>query len=49
VIGREVYSWHPAGVGSSPLWERLAGQAIGIAATSHNWSTVMVLLAMAHQ
>lgn len=47
VIGREVYSWHPAGVGRSPLWERLAGKAIGLAATSRNWTTVTSLLAMA--
>jgi uncharacterized protein (DUF1697 family) len=47
IIGREVYSWHPDGVGRSPLWERLAGKALGIAATSRNWSTVTTLLAMA--
>jgi uncharacterized protein (DUF1697 family) len=47
VIGREVYSWHPAGVGRSPLWERLAGKVLGIAATSRNWTTVSTLLAMA--
>ncbi len=47
VIGREVYSWHPAGVGRSPLWERLAGKAIGVVATSRNWTTVTTLLAMA--
>ena len=33
VIGRQVYSWHPAGVGRSPLWERLAGKALGITAS----------------
>ena len=49
VIGREVYSWHPAGVGRSPLWERLAGKALGIEATSRNWTTVTTLLAMAHE
>ncbi len=43
----EVYSWHPAGVGRSPLWERLAGIAIGVVATSRNWATVTTLLAMA--
>jgi uncharacterized protein (DUF1697 family) len=48
IIGREVYSWHPDGVGRSPLWERLAGKALGIAATSRNWSTVTTLLEMAH-
>ena len=47
VIGREVYSWHPAGVGRSPLWERLSGKATGITATSRNWTTVEALLAMA--
>jgi uncharacterized protein (DUF1697 family) len=46
VIGREVYSWHPEGVGRSPLWERLAGKALGVDATTRNWSTVTVLLAM---
>lgn len=49
VIGREVYSWHPAGVGRSPLWERLAGKVLGIEATSRNWTTVTTLLAMAHE
>ena len=48
VIGREVYSWHPEGVGRSPLWERLAGKALGITATSRNWATVTTLHAMAH-
>ena len=47
VIDREVYSWHPAGVGRSPLWERLASKSLGVAATSRNWSTVTTLLAMA--
>ena len=49
VIGREVYSWHPAGVGRSPLWERLGGKALGVAATSRNWTTVTTLLAMADE
>jgi uncharacterized protein (DUF1697 family) len=48
VIGRQVYSWHPAGVGRSPLWERLAGKALGITATSRNWTTVTTLLALAN-
>jgi uncharacterized protein (DUF1697 family) len=47
LAGREVYSWHPEGVGRSPLWERLAGKIPGISATSRNWSTVTALLAMA--
>jgi uncharacterized protein (DUF1697 family) len=49
IIGREVYSWHPDGVGRSPLWERLAGKRLGIAATSRNWTTVTTLLTMADE
>ena len=49
VIGREVYSWHPEGVGRSSLWERLGAKSPGIAATSRNWSTVTTLLAIAHE
>lgn len=45
--GRELYSWHPTGVGRSPLWERLAARTPGIGATSRNWTTVSALLAMA--
>ncbi len=47
VIGREVFSWHPAGVGRSPLWERLGSKVAGIDATSRNWATVTTLLEMA--
>ena len=48
IIGREVYSWHPDGIGRTPVWERLASKSLGIAATSRNWTTVTTLLAMAH-
>lgn len=47
IIGREVYSWHPDGIGRTPLWERLASRSLGIEATSRNWTTVTALLAMA--
>ena len=47
IIGREVYSWHPDGIGRTPLWERLASRSLGIDATSRNWTTVTTLLAMA--
>jgi uncharacterized protein (DUF1697 family) len=49
IIGREVYSWHPDGVGRTPLWERLASRSLGVDATSRNWTTVTALLAMAAQ
>jgi uncharacterized protein (DUF1697 family) len=47
VIGREIYSWHPDGIGRTPLWDRLASKSLGVAATSRNWTTVKTLLAMA--
>ena len=46
VHGKEIYSWHPEGVGRSPLWERLGGKALGVTATARNWDTVTTLLAM---
>lgn len=49
IIGREVYSWHPDGIGRTPLWERLASRSLGIDATSRNWTTVTTLLAMAER
>ncbi len=49
VHGKEIYSWHPEGVGRSPLWERLGGKALGVTATSRNWSTVTTLFAMSEE
>jgi uncharacterized protein (DUF1697 family) len=49
IAGREVYSWHPDGIGRTPLWERLASKSLGVAATSRNWATVTALLAMAQK
>lgn len=46
-VGRELYAWHPHGVGRSKLSGRLAGRELGVAATARNWSTVTALLAMA--
>jgi uncharacterized protein (DUF1697 family) len=49
VSGREVYAWHPEGVARSKLWALLAGRALGVTATSRNWSTVTALLALADE
>ncbi|HEV2141406.1 MAG TPA: DUF1697 domain-containing protein [Candidatus Dormibacteraeota bacterium] len=49
VHGCEIYSWHPVGVGRSPLWERIAARSLGVVATSRNWATVTTLLAMAEE
>jgi uncharacterized protein (DUF1697 family) len=45
--GRELYAWHPNGVGRSRLWARLAGRDLGVTATARNWTTVTNLLALA--
>ena len=34
-IGRELYAWHPDGIGRSRLWARLAGPALGVTATGY--------------
>jgi uncharacterized protein (DUF1697 family) len=49
IVGREVYSWHPDGIGRTPLWERLASRSLGVAATSRNWTTVTALAAMSKE
>ena len=46
-IGRELYAWHPDGVGRSKMWNKLAGPGLGVRATARNWTTVTALLEMA--
>jgi uncharacterized protein (DUF1697 family) len=43
-VGREVYAWHPDGVGRSKLAVLLAGKGLGVPATARNWRTVLRLL-----
>ena len=45
--GRELYTWHPAGIGRSKLAALLAGPRLGVTATARNWTTVTTLLALA--
>jgi len=47
IIEREIYSWHPEGIGRTPLWAKLASRSLGVDATSRNWTTVTTLLTMA--
>ena len=47
VSGREVYAWHPQTIARSKLWSKLAGQGLGVVATSRNWTTVEALLELA--
>lgn len=46
-IGRELYAWHPDGIGRSKLWTKLASTGLGVRATARNWTTVTTLLEMA--
>ena len=45
--GREIYSWHPTGVGRSELAKQLTERALGTTATARNWNTVEKLLELA--
>jgi uncharacterized protein (DUF1697 family) len=47
LLGRELYTWHPAGVARSKLWAALAGAKLGVTATARNWTTVTKLLELA--
>lgn len=47
VSGREIYGWHPDGVGRSKLAAALGGRGLSVTATSRNWTTVTTLLEMA--
>lgn len=46
--GRELYAWHPEGIGRSKMWSALAGKGLGVTATARNWTTVTTLLEMAN-
>jgi uncharacterized protein (DUF1697 family) len=45
--GRELYTWHPDGIGRSKLWGKLGGKGLAGRGTARNWTTVTTLLAMA--
>ncbi len=48
--GRELYSWHPEGIGRSKLWAKMASAGgLGVRGTARNWNTVTKLLAMADE
>jgi len=46
-VGRELYSWHPDGMGRSKLGRLLSDKGLGVTATSRNWATVTAVLALA--
>ena len=49
-VGRELYTWHPDGIGRSKLWAKMASRSgLGVRGTARNWNTVTTLLAMADE
>jgi uncharacterized protein (DUF1697 family) len=48
-VGRELYGWHPDGVGRSKLAGLMSGKGLGVTATARNWTTVTRLLEMADE
>lgn len=47
LVGRELYRYTPAGIGSSELTRVLSERRLGVAGTARNWRTVTTLAAMA--
>ena len=47
--GRELYAWHPNGVGRSKLAALLSGPQLGVTGTARNWATVTKLLELANE
>jgi uncharacterized protein (DUF1697 family) len=47
VQGREVYAWHPGGVGRSELAKLITDRRLGVQATARNWRTITKLLELA--
>ena len=49
VRGREVYAWHPGGVGRSKLAGLVTDRRLGVEVTARNWRTVTKLLELADE
>jgi uncharacterized protein (DUF1697 family) len=47
VDGREIYAWHPDGIGRSELAKLMATRKLGVHVTARNWNTVLALLELA--
>ena len=49
ISGRELYAWHPDGIGRSALRKVLTERRLGVSATGRNWKTVTKLLELADE
>jgi uncharacterized protein (DUF1697 family) len=47
--GREIYAWHPGGVGRSPLAKLITERQLGVGVTARNWRTLGKVLALADE
>jgi uncharacterized protein (DUF1697 family) len=47
IDGREIYAWHPDGIGRSELAKLMATRKLGVQITARNWNTVLALLELA--
>jgi uncharacterized protein (DUF1697 family) len=47
VLEREVYAWHPGGVGRSDLAKLITAERLGVGVTARNWRTITKLLELA--
>jgi uncharacterized protein (DUF1697 family) len=49
VHGREIYAWHPNGVGRSKLAALLTARRLGVMVTARNWNTVTKLVELTRE
>ncbi len=49
VRGREVFAWHPGGVGRSELAKLITDRRLGVGVTARNWRTLTKLLELADE
>jgi uncharacterized protein (DUF1697 family) len=47
IDGKEIYAWHPNGIGRSELAKLLATKKLGVTVTARNWNTVLAMLELA--
>jgi uncharacterized protein (DUF1697 family) len=49
IDGKEIYAWHPDGIGRSDLAKLLATKKLGVTVTARNWNTVLAMLELAEE
>jgi uncharacterized protein (DUF1697 family) len=49
VHGREIYAWHPEGIGRSQVAGLLTAKRLGVTVTARNWNTVTKLVELTRE